>query len=324
VNQTDQIVIQTTGLSKSFRKIAALSSLDLTVERNSIFGFLGPNGAGKTTTIKLLLGLIFPSSGRATVFGKDIVQDSVAIRSRIGYLPQNPRLYEHLTARQILRYSAGFHLTGPENEIERRVDETLELVGLTSKADRRIEGLSGGELQRVGIGQAQVHLPDLLILDEPAASLDPMGRRDVLDVLARLRDQTAVVYCTHILDDVQKISDTVAILNRGELAAHGPIEDLLAPDQSTAYELTMKGNVDSAYRRVSEEPWVSQIQVRRQGTLTTWNIEAVDKEMVEVRLLPLLIADGDVRVVSLVPRKNELEDVFMSIVEGNKNDGGQS
>ena len=163
-------VIDTHGLSKSFKQVETLKSLDLRVQKNSIFGFLGPNGAGKTTTIKLLLGLIHPTAGSASVFGMDIVKDSVAIRSRIGYLPQEPRYYEYMAARQILDFTAHFFFKGPQSEIDQRVAETLELVGLDDKADRPIKGFSGGERQRLGIAQAQVNYPDLLILDEPAAS----------------------------------------------------------------------------------------------------------------------------------------------------------
>jgi len=312
------VVIQTHGLGKSYGDVAALKALDLTVPRNSIFGFLGPNGAGKTTTIKLLLGLIFPTRGGATVFGHDIVRDSVAIRSRIGYLPQNPRFYDYMTARQILCYTVGFYLRGPTREIERRVEETLELIGLADKADRQVKGFSGGELQRLGIGQARVHSPDLLILDEPAASLDPQGRRDVLEVMERLREHATVFYCTHILDDVQKVSDTVAILNQGELVAHGPIEELLSEGDGTVYSVTMKGDVANAYARVSGEAWVLGIEVCQEvhgdGDATTWHVQVADAESAEARLLPLIIANGDVRVVKMGPREQELEDVFLRIV----------
>jgi ABC-2 type transport system ATP-binding protein len=235
-------VIDTQGLSKTYRGVNALKSLNLRVAPNSIFGFLGPNGAGKTTTIKLLLGLIRPTAGSARIFGLEAVSDSVAIRSRIGYLPQEPRFYEYMTARQILDYTAHFFFKGPQNEIDARVAETLELVGLDDKADRPIKGFSGGERQRLGIAQAQVNYPDLLILDEPAASLDPMGRRDVLEVMGRLRKYTTIFYCTHILDDVQRVSDTVAILNHGELVAYGSVESLLAGSEGLAYEVRLKGN----------------------------------------------------------------------------------
>ncbi len=211
----DNYVIETRGLTKAYAGNAVLKGLDLKVPKHSIFGFLGPNGAGKSTTIKLLLGLTRPTSGTATVFGKDILRDSTAIRQRIGYLAQDPRYYEDLTARQTMRFVAGFFYKSGQRDVDERIQQTLELVGLDDKADRPIKGFSGGERQRLGIAQAQVNYPDLLILDEPAASLDPMGRRDVLEVMERLKQHTTVFYSTHILSDVQRVSDTVAILNHG-------------------------------------------------------------------------------------------------------------
>jgi ABC-2 type transport system ATP-binding protein len=315
MNETDKIVIQTEGLTKSYKGLQALKGLDLQVRKNSIFGFLGPNGAGKTTTIKLLLGLIRPTSGQATVFGQDITRDSVAIRSRVGYLPQNPRFYERLTARQILRYTAGFYFQGPKEAIERRVEKTLKLVGLTDKADRPIKGFSGGELQRLGIGQAQVPYPDLLILDEPAAALDPMGRRDVLEVMERLREHATIFYCTHILDDVQRVSDAVAILNHGELVAHGPIEELLGGGE-IVYTVTLKGNVESAQERVSGQAWVLGIETSQDKDAIRWHVKVTDKETAEEHLLPQILAQGDVRVVNLGLREYSLEEVFLNIVEG--------
>ena len=170
----------------------ALQALNLRVPKNSIFGFLGPNGAGKTTTIKLLLGLSRPTSGSATVFGLDIVRESTEIRRCVGYLAQDPRYYEGMTARETLRYTARFFYKDSKSAIEDRIERTLELVGLSGKADRPIKGFSGGERQRLGIAQAQINYPDLLILDEPAASLDPMGRHDVLEVMERLRKHTTI------------------------------------------------------------------------------------------------------------------------------------
>jgi ABC-2 type transport system ATP-binding protein len=289
-------------------------------QKNSIFGFLGPNGAGKTTTIKLLVGLIFPTTGTATVFGHDIRRDSVAIRSRIGYLPQSPRFYDHMTARQILSYTLGFHLKGPIGVMKKRVEAILELVGLAEKADRRVKTLSGGELQRLGIGQAQVHRPDLLILDEPAASLDPQGRRDVLERMERLREHATVFFCTHILDDIQKVSDTVAILNHGELVTQGPIEQLLSGDDGIVYYVTLKGDAAAACTSLSAEPWVLGVKAFQEGQnhadATTLHVQVADSAMAEERLLPVILADGDARIVSMGPREYELEDVFLQIVEG--------
>ena len=196
---TNGIVIETKGLSKSYNGVAALKQLNLQVPKNSIFGFLGPNGAGKSTAIKLLLGLIRPTSGSGTVFGLDTVRKSPEIRTRVGYLAQDQRFYGHMTARETLRFTARFFYTGPKAEIENRIDETLELVDLADKADRPVQGFSGGERQRLGIAQAQINYPDLLILDEPAAALDPQGRHDVLEILQRLRKYSTVSFSTHIL-----------------------------------------------------------------------------------------------------------------------------
>ena len=211
MNISNGNVIHTQGLTKAYQGAKALDSLNLQVPKNSIFGFLGPNGAGKSTTIKMLLGLTHPTSGKALVFGQDIARDSLSVRRRVGYLAQDPRYYEHMTASETLRYTARFFYQGPKELIEGRIEEMLDLTGPEDKADRPIKGFSGGERQRLGIAQAQVNYPDLLILDEPAASLDPQGRHDVLDVMERLRKYTTIFYSTHILEDVQRVSDSVAI-----------------------------------------------------------------------------------------------------------------
>ncbi|MFW9996831.1 MAG: ABC transporter ATP-binding protein [Candidatus Odinarchaeota archaeon] len=202
-------VIETKGLSKTYDGVEALKGLDLKVHKNSIFGFLGPNGAGKSTAMKILLGLVKPTSGSGKIFGKDIVEDGIGIRARIGYLPQNFDIgsLSHLTARELLRFTANFYFKGPKEEIEKRVQEMLELVDLDEKADRPIKGFSGGEKQRLGIAQAQINYPDLLILDEPAAALDPIGRRDVLEVMERLRKRTTIFYSVlPVLDRIKVAS----------------------------------------------------------------------------------------------------------------------
>lgn len=313
-----ELVIETHGLSKTYKDIAALKSLDLTVSKNSIFGFLGPNGAGKTTTIKLLLGLAKPTAGSATVFGHDIVHDNVEIRQRVGYLAQDPRYYEHMSARETLRYTAHFFFTGPEKEIEARVTDTLELVGLRDKADRPIKGFSGGERQRLGIAQAQINYPDLLILDEPAASLDPQGRRDVLEVMEKLRKHTTIFYSTHILADVQRVSDTVAILNQGQLVAQAPIEQLLAGGSgSTIYVMTLRGATAQAQQRVVAQPWVSALQTTTTDSRTAWQVSVSDEVAAEEQLLRLVLADTQVTVLEFGRKKYELEEVFLGLVEGN-------
>ncbi len=311
---SNDLVINTQGLSKSYGKIHALISLDLKVPQHSIFAFLGPNGAGKTTTIKLLLGLAKPSNGRGAIFGKDIVRDSVDIRKHIGYLPQDARFYEHMTARQTLDYTARFFYKGPQAEIEKRVDKMIDLVGLADKADRPIKGFSGGERQRLGIAQAEVNYPDLLILDEPAASLDPQGRRDVLEVMSRIRKYATIFYCTHILDDAQRVSDQVAIINQGALVKQASIEELLAGSGEIIYSVTLRGDAGGAYATIKQLPWVAGIEASQEGELTTWQVKVTDEAAAEDQLMGLLVSSG-LKVANFGRKQQDLEDVFIKIVE---------
>ncbi len=311
-------VIETNALSKTYNNVQALKSLDLKVRQNSIFGFLGPNGAGKTTTIKLLLGLASPTTGGGTMCGYDIVHDGLEVRKKIGYLAQNPRFYDYMTAREMLRFRARFFYRRVNGEIEQRIKETLELVGLDDKADRPIGNFSGGELQRLGIGLAQVNYPELLILDEPAASLDPQGRRDVLEVMSRLRKHTTIFYSTHILNDVQQVSDSVAILNHGELVAQAPLQELLTGSEGIMYEIGLEGDAGRAQARLTSLPWVSGIKVTTSQGRTNWQVLVTDETAAKSELLKILVCDEDVCVVEFGRKKYELEDVFLKIVEGGK------
>jgi ABC-2 type transport system ATP-binding protein len=319
MDTSDSLVIETHNLTKTYKEVQALKGLNLTVKEHSIFGFLGPNGAGKTTTIKILLGLIQPSGGRATVFGHDVQRDSVKIRKRVGYLAQDPRYYEHMTARQILGYTARFFYCGPKDLLEARVQEMLELVGLEDKADRPLRGFSGGERQRLGIAQAQVNYPDLLILDEPAASLDPLGRHDVLAVMEKLRKYTTIFYSTHILEDVQRVSDTVAILNRGTLVAEAPINELLAGDGgSTMYDITLKSETEAALadvrERVVSQPWVQNLSVTADDGLTCWQVSVTDEAAAEDQLQRLILEDRSIKVKHFGRKTYNLEEVFLELV----------
>ena len=319
MDSPNSLVIETHNLSKIYKEAQALKGLNLTVKQNSIFGFLGPNGAGKSTTIKLLLGLIKPSQGRASVFGHDVQRESVEIRKRIGYLAQDPRYYEHMTARQIIGYTARFFYRGPKDLLEARVQEVIELVGLEDKADRPVRGFSGGERQRLGIAQAQVNYPDLLILDEPAAALDPMGRHDVLEVMERLRKYTTIFYSTHILEDVQRVSDTVAILNRGTLIAEAPINQLLEGDGGAAiYTITLNSAAEaaiaSAQGRVTGQPWVQHLSMAAQDGQIDWQVSVTDDAAAEDLLLRLILEDRNLKVKHFGRKTYNLEEVFLEMI----------
>jgi ABC-2 type transport system ATP-binding protein len=315
----DEWVIQTSGLSKTYKNIQALKGLSLKVPRHSIFGFLGPNGAGKTTTIKLLLGLARPSSGEGQVFGKDIVRENTEIRAKVGYLAQDPRYYEHMTARQTLTFTAGLFYSGPKDQIEERVQDMLNLVGLDDKADRPIKGFSGGERQRLGLAQAQVNYPDLLILDEPAASLDPQGRHDVLEVMERLRKYSTIFYSTHILDDVQRVSDRVAILNHGQLVAEAPIQELLTGSGGIIFRIAFEGDPSPVKELISKQPWVKSIESAQANGQPEWRVSVTDENMAKDELLRLVLTQNGLRVTEFGRLKYDLEEVFLKIVEGSEN-----
>jgi ABC-2 type transport system ATP-binding protein len=310
-------VIHTVGLTKSFGHVNALQGIDLTVPKNSIVGFLGPNGAGKTTAIKLLVGLSRPTGGKATLFGMDSVDDSLAVRSRVGYLAQDPRFYTHLTARETLQFTARFFYKGPAGAIRARIDETLELVGLADKADRPTKGFSGGERQRLGIAQAQVNYPDLLILDEPAAALDPVGRRDVLDVMERLRPYSTIFYSTHILDDVERVSDYVAILDHGRLVASAPTAELLDGGPA-AFELEVRGDEQAAVRTLRSHPWVSDINAVAQNGSIKLTVSVTDEKAAESELLRSVVGTDHIVVTSFGRRRFNLEDVFLQLVKAHR------
>lgn len=302
------------GLTKHYGEVLALDGLDLVVPERSLFGVLGPNGAGKTTLMRLLLGLAPPSGGRAQVLGSDIVTESMQVRRQVGYLAQQPHFHEDLTARQVLRYARGFYPLDADARIEDDITETLDLVGLCAKADARSGELSGGQRQRLGIAQAQIHRPKLLILDEPAAALDPLGRRDVLDVMRRLKETTTVFYSTHILDDVQQISDEVAILRNGRRVLQSSMGDLL--DEEGTFVLTMTGHVGPAVASLRTQPWVTDIREVPGVESLTLTVRVSDEDVARDRLLRLVLGHEDVQVVEFGRRRSELEDVFINVVEG--------
>lgn len=228
---SSEAVIETRNLTKVYRdfwgrqKVLALKSLDLSIKRGEVFGLLGPNGSGKTTTIKLVLGLLFPTSGQALVFDRDATE--VTKNERIGYLPEESYLYRFLNAEETLDFYG--RLFDMSSEVRReRVSALIEKVGLTDARRRQLKEYSKGMTRRIGLAQALINDPDLILLDEPTTGLDPIGTREMKDLILQLRDQgKTVVLCSHLLADVQDVCDRIAILYQGELKELGRVDDLL-------------------------------------------------------------------------------------------------
>src|SRR2546427_1952183 len=249
-------VIELNNLTKDYatgflmkKQVRALDHLSLEVRRGEIFGFLGPNGAGKTTTLKLLMRLIYPTQGTARILGHSV--DDVSTRARLGYLPENPYFYDYLSGRELLEYTAA--LFGiPAEQARMRGEELLALVGLDSdRANRQLRKYSKGMLQRIGIAQALVNDPEIVFMDEPMSGLDPIGRREVRDLLLSLRAQgKTVFFSSHILSDVEALCDRAAILSRGKLLRCGTVHELTGIEDS-AFEVVAVGVPSSAFGKFS-------------------------------------------------------------------------
>jgi ABC-2 type transport system ATP-binding protein len=302
-------VIELTRLTKDYetgflkkKRVRALDHLSLEVWRGEIFGFLGPNGAGKTTTLKLLMRLIYPTDGDARILGRSI--DDVETHSRIGYLPENPYFYDYLSGRELLDYTAA--LFGmPGDVAAKRGKELLALVGLDSqRANRQLRKYSKGMLQRIGIAQALVNDPEVVFLDEPMSGLDPIGRREVRDLLLSLRAQgKTVFFSSHILSDVEALCDRAAILSRGKLHRCGTVQELTGSEDA-AFEVVAVGIPPSALERFS------QIVSLQSAAATPNGVHLVLRDDGGVDDALALIRDCGGKLVSVNPRRVSLEDLF--------------
>lgn len=299
-------IIEIQNLTKDYelgflrkRKVRALDGLTLTVEQGQIFGFLGANGAGKTTTLKLLMRLIFPTGGSAKILGRDIAD--VSMHARIGYLPENPYFYDYLTAREFLKYCAELFGRGNNRGF---VDSLLTRVNLEPKSwDRQLRKFSKGMLQRVGLAQALVNDPEIVFLDEPMSGLDPVGRREVRDLIASLRTEGRTVFmCSHILSDIEVLCDNVAILKGGRLAHAGSLNELRASG-TTNVEVIASGAEAASVTPLL--PAGAQVEDTPSGL----RIEVLDEKDVDAVLSALRKVNG--KLVSVQPVRQSLEELFM-------------
>ena len=286
------------------RRYRALDRLNLEVEAGEVFGFLGPNGAGKTTTLKLLMQLVFPTSGRAEMLGRPL--GDLSVKRRLGYLPENPYFYDHLTAQELLEYFAA--LFGyPGGECRARASRLLDEVGIGAERRLQLRKFSKGMLQRVGIAQALINDPELVIFDEPMSGLDPLGRRDVRALILRLRDRGCTVFfSSHVLSDAEALCSRVAILARGRLVASGRLTEM-HPFRASGWELVVAGAGDQVIAALGP-------RVRRTVRLGEGRFMLdLPLEPPPERLLGELTAGG-AHLVSLNPIRQTLEDFFVEQV----------
>jgi ABC-2 type transport system ATP-binding protein len=302
--------IETLGLTKSFGDIRAVDNLDLCVSSNSIHGFLGPNGAGKSTTIKILVGLLRADSGGAKVLGKDVKGDDPRVRQSMGYMPELPKFPKHLTGQELLEiYGRMYGLSRSQLKVD--VPRLLETVGLTGRGKSRIGGYSKGMQQRLGIAQALLSDPELLILDEPSIGLDPVGMIEVRDLIKSIASHgRTVLLSSHLLHEVEQMCTHVTIMNRGVSLASGPIENFtksLSGKISLEVEIVnMKDSIEEAIRRM---PFVSGL-TRRDGHLY---VLLQTKDDVRSQISQSITSNGGI-IVHMAQRGNDLESVFLQLI----------
>ena len=286
------------------RPYRALDRLTLEVETGEVFGFLGPNGAGKTTTLKLLMQLVYPTGGGAQILGRPL--GDLSVKRRIGYLPENPYFYDHLTAEELLVYYASlFGIRGPERRL--RASRLLDEVGIGAERRLQLRKFSKGMLQRVGIAQALINQPELVIFDEPMSGLDPLGRRDVRALILRLRDSGCTVFfSSHVLSDAEALCNRVAILARGRLVTSGRLTDMLAL-RAGGWELVVAGASDALIASLGS-------RVRRAVRISEGRYTLdLPLDPPPEQLLAELTATG-AHLASLNPIRETLEDVFVESV----------
>ena len=309
------IAIRTEGLTKVYRigvrgTHVGIGNLTMEVPEGEIFGLVGPNGAGKTTTLKLLLGLLFPTSGSAEVLGMPL--GSSAYKARIGYVPDGPYFYDHLNAPELLRfYGTLFGLRG--QVLEERIAQLLELVGMADRAHFRVQEYSKGMRQRVAVAQALLNDPDLIFLDEPTAGLDPMGAIQMRNIILNVRSRGKTVFlCSHLLKDMEPMCDRVAIVNQGELKLTGTIGELL--QAGAGYRVRASGVSPALRAKIgSAVPAIPDADENGVVVLKTPD----QKQAVEVAGV---LVGGGAQVLEVGPDRRTLEEVFIDVVEGQAGD----
>lgn len=302
----EQFAIRCSGLQKRYGRALALKGLDLTVPANSIFGLLGPNGAGKSTTIKLLTRQIAPTAGLAWVAGVSI--SGADVRDRIGYLSEQPAFYSWMTGSEFLNFVGELFGLAPASR-RKRCNELLELVGLADAAKKKIGAYSNGMRQRLGIAQALVNQPEVLFLDEPLSALDPIGRKEVLELLARLKGMSTVFFSSHILADVDRICDEIAILDHGRLLVQAPTQALKERYAQPVIIIEVEGGVNVLNDLLRREPYVQRVDIKEAQASVLVSDLALAKQR-----LPGLLVEARLPLLRYEVTLPTLEDVFVRLI----------
>ena len=307
----DAPAIELRGLTKRFGSTLALDHIDLVVQSGLVFGFLGRNGAGKTTALRILSGLARPTAGTAHVLGYEVTRAPYAVRARIGFLPDVPGFYPWMTAREYLLLVGRLFELDPATSAA-RADALLDMAGLAT-VTARVGGFSRGMKQRLGIAQALINAPSLLMLDEPTSALDPIGRREVLEMIASLRGRTTVFFSTHILADVERVCDAVAILESGRVVASASVAELTARLASNRLTLELEDSVAALAmtRALTGRPWLRSIETEeRTLRLTVSDLPTAQRDV------PAAIAAAGVALRRFEIAEASLEAVFVDLVGG--------
>jgi ABC-2 type transport system ATP-binding protein len=307
-----EYVVETESLAKDYetgflrkKKVRALDGLTLNVVPGQIFGFLGGNGAGKTTTIKILMGLLFPTEGSAKILGEDI--SNVQMHRCIGYCPENPYFYDYLTARELMNYFGELFGLGKADR-DRKTKELLDRVGLEHNSwDKQLRKFSKGMLQRVGLAQSLINDPKVVFLDEPMSGLDPIGRREIREMISALRDEGKSVFMsTHILSDIEALCDEVAILRNGKLAAKGTLSELLSSHDATrGFEISARADANILKSALASLNGTAQITSKPGGVI----ISVASESDIDSVLAGIRQAGG--QLISVEPVKQSLEELFV-------------
>lgn len=303
--------IKTEKLCKDYPGVEAVKSLDFSVPAGVIHGFLGPNGAGKSTTIKMLCGLLRPTSGRVLIAGFDPVVNPIQVKKMIGYLPETPPLYLEMTVSEYLRFAAQLHGV-QKQDLSQALEKALQVTNLGAVSHRLIGNLSKGFKQRVGIAQAIIHDPQLIVLDEPTSGLDPESVVEIRQLIKNLKDKKTVILSSHLLHEVEEICDTISIIHSGELLANGPLKEVREKYQKhSVVELELKSEIDDSI--LLSLDFVKSIEKCERKLL----LQLKTKEEKRDVIVEHLVKSG-ASVLGINRIESELEDIFLELIKGEK------